>query len=135
MAGKTSIVLLAVVTLAFAAPVSAQQANTSGKDKLVVDMQLAGIGAKLFKEKACNACHTVGHGKMVGPDLAGVFERRTLEWLTRWLKNPSAMLESDRTAKALLKEYNGIPMPDLGLTDEQVEALLHYLASAEKPKK
>lgn len=46
-------------------------------------------GEALFTSKGCNACHTIGGGDLVGPDLAGVTELRTQEWLTNWLIAPS----------------------------------------------
>jgi protein SCO1/2 len=64
----------------------------------------------------------------VGPDLAGVTERRDLDWLRRWLKNPTAMLASDSLAKALLVQNNNVAMPAMRLADDEVEALLHYIA-------
>lgn len=84
-------------------------------------------GEALFTAKGCNACHTIGGGKLVGPDLQGVTELRTNEWLTKWLTAPDQMLQTDPDAKALLAEYNNVPMPNLGLTPEEVAALIAYL--------
>ena len=36
------------------------------------------------------------------------------------------MLETDADAKALLKEYNNIPMPNQNLTDAEVRQYLKY---------
>lgn len=86
-------------------------------------------GEALFKEK-CAACHTIGGGKLVGPDLQGVTDRRTKEWLTSWISAPDQMLASgDATATELFNTYNNIPMPNLGLTPDQVSALITYLGS------
>jgi nitrite reductase (NO-forming) len=49
------------------------------------------------------------------PDLAGVTKRRSESWLMRWMKSPEKMLETDADAKAMLKEYNNIPMPNQNL--------------------
>lgn len=95
---------------------------------LVPDSALAKRGESVFTMKGCNACHTIGGGKRAGPDLAGVTHQRELGWLRRWLKNPTDMLDTDSTAKALLAEYFNVPMPNLRLNDEEVEALLHYMA-------
>lgn len=84
----------------------------------------------LFAAK-CLSCHTVGDGPRVGPDLAGVGERRDRAWLVDFVAEPSAMLDSDPDAKALLAEYNGIRMPDLGLTREQAEALVELLTGCQ----
>lgn len=86
-------------------------------------------GEALFKEK-CAACHTIGSGDLVGPDLSGVADRRDHDWLTKWISAPDQALASgDPIATELLAKYNNIPMPNLALTPEQVNALLVYLGS------
>jgi nitrite reductase (NO-forming) len=77
-------------------------------------------------ESKCFACHSMGHGKKLGPDLAGVSKRRSVDWLTRWLKSPEKMLESDADAKALLKENNNVPMPNQNLSEQEVRQYLKY---------
>ena len=57
-----------------------------------------------------------------------VFQRRSKEWLRRWLKTPDQMLASDSTAQALLAQFNNTKMPNLHLSDKEVDALLHYIA-------
>ena len=84
-------------------------------------------GEQLFTAKGCNACHSIGGGDLVGPDLAGVTTRRDKAWLTRWLKEPDKVLaEGDATATELFEKYNKIPMPNLGLTDSEVASLVAY---------
>ena len=85
----------------------------------------AGSGKLAFESK-CLACHSLGQGKKLGPDLAGVTKRRSADWLSRWLKSPEKMLESDADAKALLKEYNNIPMPNQSLSDAEIRQYLKY---------
>ena len=82
-------------------------------------------GKQAFESK-CLACHSVGQGKKLGPDLAGVTTRRKDEWITRWLKSPEKMLETDADAKALLKEFNNIPMPNQSLTDAEIRQYIKY---------
>lgn len=96
--------------------------------RLPVDTVLAKRGQALFSSRACVGCHSIGQGKRVGPDLAGVTEKRDIDWLRRWLKNPAAMLATDSLAKALLAQNNNVAMPTLRLADEEVEALLQYIA-------
>ena len=84
------------------------------------------VQGKLAFESKCLACHSVGQGKKLGPDVAGVTKRRTDEWITRWLKSPEKMLETDPAAKAMLKEHNNIPMPNQSLTDTEIKQYLKY---------
>jgi cytochrome c1 len=58
--------------------------------------------------------------------LKGVTKRRDQEWITKWLKDPDTMIRTDPTAKELLKQYL-VPMPNQGLTDEDIQALMAYL--------
>ncbi|MDR5694798.1 MAG: cytochrome c [Armatimonadota bacterium] len=96
--------------------------------------QTAEEGKALFQEKGCAACHTIGRGPLVGPDLQGVIERRERAWLTRWIKEPDKMLrEGDPIATQLLREYKNVPMPNLRLTDQQVEAIINYLGTFGRP--
>ena len=83
-------------------------------------------GEAVFSTK-CAACHTIGSGKLVGPDLKDVTLRRDREWLRRWISAPDRMLAGrDPIASQLLAEY-GTPMPNMGLTAAEVEAVLAYL--------
>ncbi|PYP74187.1 MAG: hypothetical protein DMD41_02900 [Gemmatimonadetes bacterium] len=110
------------VALALATSLQAQGGG------MTADPALAKQGANLFVQKGCLGCHSVGKGKLAGPDLAGVFQRRSKEWLRRWLKTPDQMLASDSTAQALLAQFNNTKMPNLHLSDKEVDALLHYIA-------
>ena len=66
----------------------------------------------------------------MGPDLAGVTERASNEWLANWLTAPDQMLAAgDPVATELFNKYNKIPMPNLGLTPDQVASLIAYLGS------
>ena len=84
------------------------------------------IAGKQAFESKCLACHSIGQGKKLGPDLAGVTKRRSAAWLARWLKEPEKMLQTDADAKALLKEYNNLPMPNQSLSDAEIKQYLKY---------
>ncbi|ABE64179.1 cytochrome c, class I [Nitrobacter hamburgensis X14] len=91
----------------------------------------AAAGKKLFDEKTCNACHSVGGGDLVGPDLKNVTKERSHEWLHEWIMAPDAMIaKKDPVAIELLKKYNGMEMPNLGLSASDVDSILAYLGSA-----
>ncbi len=84
------------------------------------------IAGKQAFESKCLACHSVGQGKKLGPDLAGVSKRRSKDWLARWLKEPEKMLQTDADAKALLKEFNNLPMPNQSLSDAEIKQYQKY---------
>lgn len=83
-------------------------------------------GAQLFK--ACAVCHQLGKGRLVGPDLYQVTQRRDREWLIKFIRNSQEVIQSgDEYAVKLFEEYNKIPMPPAGLTDEQIIAVIDYI--------
>jgi protein SCO1/2 len=84
-------------------------------------------GQYLFRTK-CAACHTVGKGDGIGPDLANVTTRRDHCWVTRYITEPDKMLaERDPIAVELFDRYNSVRMPNLNLGAEDVAALLSYI--------
>jgi mono/diheme cytochrome c family protein len=80
----------------------------------------------LFAEK-CASCHSIGKGDRVGPDLKNVHERRADPWLTAMIATPGKMLNSDADARELLKKYNNVRMPELGLDQEQTASLVELI--------
>jgi len=88
---------------------------------------MQGRGELLFQSR-CAACHTVGHGDRLGPDLIGVTARRDKRWLTRFVAEPDKVLaEGDLVARHLYRQYNQVRMPNLGLGGEDVAAVIGYL--------
>ena len=84
-------------------------------------------GQALFV-KACASCHTIGQGDLVGPDLQAVTSRRDRAWLSQFLQAPNAMrAKKDPIALALSAKFPGVVMPNLGLSESDVEDLLAYL--------
>jgi len=83
-------------------------------------------GATLFK--SCTACHSIGGGRMIGPDLKGITKRRTNDWLVSFIQSSSKLISSgDTDAKAIFKEYNNVPMPNNALTSEQINLILSHI--------
>ncbi len=77
---------------------------------------------------ACAACHTIGKGKLIGPDLKGVNDRHDEAWLLSFIKSSQKMIiNGDPVAVKLFEEYNKIPMPDNNLTDDQIRGILNYI--------
>ena len=83
-------------------------------------------GETLFKP--CAACHSIGGGKMVGPDLKGITKRRTNDWLVQFVQSSGKLIKAgDPDAVAIFKQYNNIPMVDYALSAEQVNSILAYI--------
>lgn len=113
--------------LAALSPASASSQSPAQPAAAGPSAQSADQGQAIFQEK-CVACHTIGSGTLVGPDLKGVTTRRDKAWLTKWISQPDQMLaRGDPTATQLFDQFNKVPMPNLGLTDAQVASLIAYL--------
>ncbi len=99
-----------LISAAFVAPATAQDAES-------------------FFKSNCAACHTIGGGRLTGPDLKGVMARRDRAWLTEFIPAPIKKIESgDPYALALQKESYGLVMPTLPtLTPELVNSLIDYI--------
>ncbi|GAC1401821.1 MAG: hypothetical protein NVSMB68_16140 [Thermoanaerobaculia bacterium] len=86
-----------------------------------------GKGEYLFKSR-CAACHTIGKGDRVGPDLLNVTASRDPVWLGRDVAAPDRVLAGgDPIARKLFAKYRSVRMPNLSLSAEDVGALLPYI--------
>ncbi len=112
------------VAASSAASTTAVEGNQGAIQKMTEETFSAGY--TIFSTQ-CVACHTIGEGDRIGPDLKGVVSRRDRTWLKEFIQTPSVMLNgSDPIATKLLEQYK-VPMIDLGLTDVQVEDVIEYL--------
>jgi cytochrome c551/c552 len=127
---RTRLAVFGMVVAAIAGVSSAAQAQG-----MSVDEALAKRGKTLWQNRGCAACHSIGKGRLAGPDLVDVTNRRSVAWLKRWLGNTTEMLATDSTAMALLAEAKGVKMPNLKLSDAESTALLHYIAQESAKKK
>jgi len=85
-------------------------------------------GEQLFQQ--CKACHSIGQGKMLGPDLLDVSSRRDAEWLKSFIKSSQTMVKNgDAEAQAILEEFNNLVMIDYNLPDADIEAIIKYIDS------
>lgn len=89
-----------------------------------IDQTMAAHGAEVYK-KMCMACHRP-EKKFIGPAPKGIMERRTPEWIMNMILNPEEMVQKDPLAKDLLIEFNGSPMANQNLTEEEARAVLEY---------
>jgi mono/diheme cytochrome c family protein len=84
-------------------------------------------GEQLFQTN-CSACHTLGGGRLVGPDLQAVGERRSAEWLEKFIQSSTSLIQSgDAEANAVFEEFSGMTMPDSPLTSRQIKQVLSFI--------
>jgi cytochrome c2 len=84
--------------------------------------------ADFFQQK-CKACHTIGGGRLVGPDLKGATQRKDRAWLTNFVQNPKAVIDSgDPYALQLQQGSRGIVMPTIpGMTPQLAKKLVDLI--------
>ncbi|HEY2914902.1 MAG TPA: SCO family protein [Candidatus Angelobacter sp.] len=91
-------------------------------------------GQYLFATR-CAACHTIGHGVKIGPDLEGVTGVRERSWLLRFIQKPDQLLaEKDPLATSLFKQYKEIQMPNVRLGPDDTESIVRFLEAQSASK-
>jgi cytochrome c len=76
----------------------------------------------------CAACHTIGRGDHLGPDLLGVTAARDRDWLTRFIVAPDKVRAAgDPIALELRAKYKQVMMPRLDLGTDDAAALIDYI--------
>jgi mono/diheme cytochrome c family protein len=111
---------------------------------LILSVQVFAFdAAKEFKTN-CATCHSIGGGDKgkVGPDLAGIGKRRSIDWIIKFVKYPEGMINGDDEeegyekpdpiAKKVYALYKPTVMADQELEDDQIKALVKYIDSQGK---
>jgi mono/diheme cytochrome c family protein len=90
-------------------------------------------GKAIFTTR-CAACHNINQ-RLTGPALAGVQERRSIEWIISFVKSSQSMVKSgDKDAVAIFEQFNKVPMPDHpDLTDDNIKQIVEYIKTEAKP--
>jgi cytochrome c2 len=84
-------------------------------------------GQQLFRTN-CAACHSIGKGKLTGPDLMGVDSRYDETWMLKWIKSSQSLVKAkDEKAVKLFNNNNKIVMPDQSLKEDEIKAVLAYI--------
>lgn len=86
-----------------------------------------------YFRQSCASCHTVGGGRLVGPDLKNVTQRKDRVWLAQFIQGPKAVIDTgDSYAVQLQKDSQGVVMPTLGLDITRVQGLLDLIEAESK---
>jgi cytochrome c551/c552 len=88
---------------------------------------------KMIFASRCASCHNV-HKTVVGPALAGVSERRTEDWIIRFVHSSQTVIRGgDKTASELYEKFNKVTMPDhRDLSSENIKNILDYIQAETK---
>lgn len=94
-----------------------------------INQNLATKGEQLFKSK-CLACHKATQ-RFIGPPMAGIYKKRSPEWVMNIIMNPDEMLKKDPVAIALLEEYNNTIMINQNIPEEEARAMAEWFRTLE----
>lgn len=100
----------------------------AGLISMLTGTTTAQVPADYYRQN-CFSCHTIGGGRLTGPDLQGLSERQSREWLVEWMLDPEGVLASgDPYAVRLQRESRGAVMTrSPGMTRELAGALLDLI--------
>jgi len=88
---------------------------------------VAAEGKKIFSQR-CQSCHAIDK-VFVGPALAGLHERRNLDWIVKFVQSSQTMIKGgDKDATALFAKFNSIPMPDQAdLSEQDIKNIVEFI--------
>ncbi|MBI3930707.1 MAG: cytochrome c [Chloroflexi bacterium] len=126
-AGAVSAVLLLILGVALLGSTKNEASGATLQVSLQDEAPSQADTAQAIFEQKCLGCHTIGGGRLVGPDLAGVTSRRDRDWLISFISSPDQLItRGDALANQLVREY-GLAMPDLGLSEPEAAEVLAYI--------
>lgn len=95
-----------------------------------VDGGLADLGAQVFRNR-CAACHAVSGEEKLGPNLAGITERRSAAWIRTMILRPDSMTDHDPVARELKERYGVQMLVPGGAEPQHARAVLEFLRRAD----
>jgi mono/diheme cytochrome c family protein len=85
-------------------------------------------GQAIFK-KNCAVCHSIGSGKLVGPDLKGMDKKHDIKWLNEWIKSSQAMIKKgDKKAVQIFNDNNKMVMPDQAISEAEIKSIVAFVS-------
>ena len=115
------------------AKVATAAADPMAEATLVVDPALAAQGKQIFNmpTKLCATCHSVDGSKKIGPSMKGLWNKVEMLSDGSQVRVNSAYFKKSvkKPAAQIVKGYENAAMPQLPLTADEVNALMHYVAS------
>ena len=101
---------------------------------ILVDSLSIAHGQILFNQN-CSGCHGF-HQNGIGPNLSGITETDSLNWLRNFIREPKKMVESgDIHAKKIYDAYHSMMPSFTVFTDEQIDQLISFLQTRKGAKK
>jgi mono/diheme cytochrome c family protein len=96
------------------------------KDTLPAPANVTRTPQELFQ--TCAKCHSIGKGKLIGPDLSGVKNRHDSAWFIKFIhSSDSLIMAGDTSANWLFLSNGKLPMPHNNYSPKEIKALVDYI--------
>ena len=104
-----------IFLMLYSAVITAESiAGDINKDAKYIKAAERFLKSEIVQQKSCNICHTIGNsGGTVGPILNQISNRRSPDWLRKWLKDPNEVKP-------------GTKMPNFQFSDTEIEIIIEY---------
>ncbi|MBC8346112.1 MAG: c-type cytochrome [Candidatus Marinimicrobia bacterium] len=95
----------------------------------ILSLNLFGQDVEGFFKQNCASCHSIGGGRLTGPDLKNVHLRKDESWIKNFISDPQTIINSgDVYARELLSDSRGVIMPKVGgLTPFIIQSLFDFI--------
>ena len=90
-----------------------------------IDKAMVEKGKTTYDVK-CQACHSMGENRVVGPGWKGITTKRKPEWIMNMIMNIDVMLSEDPEAQKLLEECL-VRMPNQNLSKDEAREVLEFM--------
>jgi nitric oxide reductase subunit C len=111
-----STLLFALIFVGLTLDTHRQITTLTNADQLTAEVL---AGKRVWHAKNCTNCHTLlGEGAYYAPDLTKIAEQRGAGYLGQFLKDPSKFYSEEKDRRL---------MPNLNLSDEQIQHLIAFL--------
>src|SRR5215207_8103638 len=108
--------------------------RSSDKNSISSDPAVIAKGQNSFTQN-CSGCHNLGQ-ESIGPDLSGITEQASVEWIHNFIKDPKGAIESgDERGQQLYKKYSTMMPSFSSLPNEEIDALIAFLNTHKEGKK
>ena len=125
------IILLIFISCLFYFTVSADSTKTQDtKNKTQDTLKSLQVKTPQKMFLSCARCHSIGKGKLIGPDLMGMNERHEQKWLINFIRSSDSMIKAGDTAAMKVYLANGkLPMPKHNFSKDETKTLIDYISA------
>jgi glucose/arabinose dehydrogenase/mono/diheme cytochrome c family protein len=90
---------------------------------------------KIIFDKSCSGCHGFLQDG-IGPDLSGIIEKDSADWIRQFIHSPQAMVETgDVHAKQISESYHTVMPAFPAINEEEMDQLISFLNTNKGGKK